>query len=1113
MANNDVFATLVSFLADLGHEVATLLTDPDARVDLLARAGRRATALPPAADPGTAETFAALRDRASADGPIALELLRDLANAMIDLVALVQEVTADPSADASWNLIATWLDMIAIDRLRNTNLEVVALLKATHLLSDERLLVTDLIRARDQWGSFLLGNPTDDGARADNMSLLLAATFAVIGKWIPQEDNQEKLWRTDMLFGWDPDPASPAPRAQRALQRTATLRFTHRDPFGGGQVEEHAGFSATVVPPTDGGWGLFFALDVGAGLTFSIGQHLELVFQIDSPAAIQAFFGDPPFVTTGLGSTNAKILLRRKQETADHLSIGSDENLHLEIGTFTVGFEIGDPIRFHLAIGGGALVIPKSDFGFMGSLMPEAGVKFTFDADLAVDIHGNLAFTGGAGMTVTLPVNRSLLILRVRAITLAFALEGAADSVKVSLAATVGFGLDFGGAFKVDVDNIGAKLAWALPSSPPTGGNTVPIAHGNLGPYGDIGIDLVPPRGIGVLINAGPVKGGGFLFLDVAHRTYAGVLEASLALCGNGIQIKAAGLLRETDSGWDFVLILSAQFQPAIEIFLGLTLNGVGGMLGINVSVDVDKLRADLHDGSISRLLFPDDPVANAPAIIATMTAVFPDRPGGLVVGPMLQIGWGRPNSFVTLSVAVVLTSPSPEQLLLLGSLRIKVPDPALPLVNIQADFLGVIDFQEPSFSFDASLVNSHVSIFPVTGDMTMRAGSQGFILAIGGFNPRFTPPANVPALHRISLDISPHPIMRIHAEAYLAITSNTFQIGTHTALDIDAGVASVHGWIDFDALIQWEPRLFFAIHMDVGLELRVGGESIAGVSVDLLLEGPAPWHAKGEASLHFLFFTVHAGFEVTWGESDNAAQPPAIDASARVAQALTEEGAWTSIAPNGDSWITFRATDRDGISVHPYGQLSARQQAVPIGIPITRIGQSHVVGGTATVTLTPSAGTPAATPTTGHFAAAQFTDLTDDQKLSRPSFESYQDGISFGATGTVLSSENAVAASYETVIIPSQRRAPRVALDPRLFAHGLTVGSVARSGLHFASLNDGSGQRVTLTDPTYRVAAADTLTSLTPQPVASSALAHQIAAGMANQRRVLVVGAHEVVS
>jgi hypothetical protein len=1112
MASSDLFARLVGFFAEIGHEIATLLTDPNAQADLLARAAQLPASLPPAASPATAETFAALRDRASAGGPIGLELLRDLADGMTSLVALVQTAAAMQSADDAWNLLATWLDLIAIDRMRRTDLELVAFLKAAHLISNDRLLIADMIRARDQWGSFLLGTPPDNDSKADAIALILAAAIAVVGKWVPQEDDKGQPWRTAMLFGWDPDPATPTPRAQRALQRTATIHFTHRHIVVDERVEEHAGFSATVVPPSDGGWGLFLALDVGAGITFPIGEHLQLALTIDSPTALEAFFGDPPFVTAGLEHSNAKVVLRRKAEVADHWSIGADDGTHLEIGTFSLGFELADPMRFSFSIGDGALAIPKSAFGFMGSLMPEAGVKFTFDVDLSVDTKGKLSFAGGAGMTVTLPVNRSLLILRVRAITLGFALDGGNDKLQVSLAATVAFGLDFGSVFKVDVDNIGAKLAWMLPSSPQPPDGSVPIVHGNLGPAGDLGLDFVPPLGIGVIINAGPIKGGGFFYLDVPHRTYAGVVEASLALCGKGIQIKAAGLLRETDTGWDFVLILSAQFEPAIEIFLGLTLNGVGGMFGLNVGFDVNKLRASLHDGSVSRLLFPDDPVANAPAIIATMIAVFPHRQGGIVVGPMLQLGWGRPKSFVRLSVAVVITLPSPAQLVLLGSLRVAVPDPALPLVDIAADFLGVIDLEAPSFAFDASLVHSGISMFPITGDMMMRAGAQGFILSIGGFNPRFTPPADVGSLKRIAIDISANPITRIHAEAYLAITSNTFQIGLHAALDIDAGVASVHGWLDFDALIRWEPRFWFSIHMDAGLELRVGGESIAGVSVDLLLEGPGPWHAKGSASLHILFFTVHAGFEVSWGESDAATQPPEIDASAHVVEALQEQGAWTAIAPDGDAWITFRATERDAISVHPYGQLSVRQQAVPIGIPITRIGQSHVAGGTATVTLTPIAGAPEPAPTMGQFASAQFSDLTDDQKLSRPSFETYQDGVSFGSTQTVLSDACAVTASYETVMIPARTRI-RLPLDTRLLTHALDHGAVARAGLHFATLHDGPNQPVRVAPARYRVVAADSLTAATPTAAASSAEAFAVAATLAPKARVLVVDAHEMVS
>ena len=347
-----------------------------------------------------------------------------------------------------------------------------------------------------------------------------------------------------------------------------------------------------------------------------------------------------------------------------------------------------------------------------------------------------------------------------------------------TLAATVAFGLNLGKAFRVSVDRMGAKLVWTLPSSP-SETNGAPVVRGNLGPYGDVDIEFVAPRGIGVAINIGPVKGGGFLFFDPPHRTYGGVLEAALDLCGKGIQIKAAGLLRETDDGWSFVVIVSAQFEPGIEIFLGLTLNGVGGMVGINVAVDVDKLRAGLHDGSVGRLLFPDDPVGNAPAIIETMTAVFPPRPGGWVAGPMLQLGWGRPNSFVTLSVAVVLVFPSPALLAILGRVRVGVPEPDFAIVDIKADFLGVISFEEPSV-----LVRRVAGGQPRGGLPAHRRhgacgpGSPGSSSRWEASTPASLPRRACPTLRRVAIDISANPITKIRAEAYLAVTSNTFQVG-----------------------------------------------------------------------------------------------------------------------------------------------------------------------------------------------------------------------------------------------------------------------------------------------------------------------------------------------
>jgi hypothetical protein len=1110
----DVLALLVEVLADVGHEVASTLADAEGRLELLGHVGGEASAGPPPSGNealGVLQTLQADAHAGTQSGDAdTLLLLANLGEAMVVLVSLVQEAAEVDDLDDAWNLLAPLLDAVLLARLRRNSPPFAALLQALHLISDDRLLIADLIRARDQWGRFLLGHPPDEDAEADNWSIILAAALVVLGWKVPFEDSDGKRWSVDMLFGWDSEPTPPHPHATHVLQRMATVRLTHRD----GALEERAGLSAVVVPPADGGWGMFFGLEVGGQLTFPIGDHLELVFEADLPDAIEAFTGSaavPAFARASGSGANAKLSLRRKQETAESWLIGGESSWHLEVGTFLLGLELGDDFRGRLAIGDGALVIPRQTMGaLLGAALPSDGATFTFDVAITVD-SGGVTFEGGAGMTVTIPVNRSIGALTVRSVTVALAIEDGEEGTGAALGTTVSFGLAFGTAFRVIVDRIGGKLVWTLPPSP-TGADGAAPVRGNLGTHGDLAMGFVPPRGIGVELDIGPVKGGGFLFFDPPNRTYGGVLEASLALCGKGISIKAAGLLRETDDGWSFVVIVSAEFDPGIEIFLGLTLNGVGGMVGINVAVDIGRLQAGLHDGAIGRLLFPDDPVANAPAIIETMATVFPPRPGGWVAGPMLQLGWGRPSSFVRLSVAVVLAFPSPALLAILGRFRLVVPDPDFAITDIKADFLGVISFDEPSVSFDASLVDSRLAAFALTGDMAMRVNDQGFILSIGGFNPQFTPPQPMPQLRRLAIDISANPITKIRAEAYVAVTSNTFQVGLHASLDIDAGPASIHGWLDFDALVRWEPRFFFSIHMDIGLELRVGGRSIAGVSVDLLLEGPGPWHAKGRATLHFLFFSVHAGFEVSWGEVEAGETPPELDAAQQAALSLDRPGAWTSIAPTGDAIVTFRAVSREEVGVHPYGQLSVRQQAVPLGIPITRIGRSHVRGGTATVTVAPIGGAPASEPTLGKFAVAEFQDLTDGERLSRPSFESFQDGVAFGAAAMKRSMERTTTATYETVFIPDEQRHTSP-LHSRLLLHALDVGAIARAGLHTATLNDGPDQRVRLKDQTYRVASADTLGGVAPAPDAFGSATAAFAAAAQADGRLVVVQAHEVVA
>ena len=74
---------------------------------------------------------------------------------------------------------------------------------------------------------------------------------------------------------------------------------------------------------------------------------------------------------------------------------------------------------------------------------------------------------------------------------------------------------------------------------PATSGN------GNLGPV-DLALGFKPPNGVGLAIDAGVVKGGGYLFFDFDKGEYAGALELTIA---DFLSLKAIGLITTQDAG------------------------------------------------------------------------------------------------------------------------------------------------------------------------------------------------------------------------------------------------------------------------------------------------------------------------------------------------------------------------------------------------------------------------------------------------------------------------------------------------------------------------------------------------------------------------------------
>jgi len=161
-------------------------------------------------------------------------------------------------------------------------------------------------------------------------------------------------------------------------------------------------------------------------------------------------------------------------------------------------------------------------------------------------------------------------------------------------------------------------------------------------------------------------------------------------------------------------------------------------------------LRALVREGRAKDVLIPDDLIARAPEILKSVAATFPAKANQYVAGPILQLGWGRPVSIVTMTAGIVFTFPNPVAIVIIGQFRIAVPEPDAAIIDLRADFAGIINATTGDVSFDASLTGSRIAAFDVNGDIALRAGPQGFVFTAGGFHPLFVPPADLATIRRL---------------------------------------------------------------------------------------------------------------------------------------------------------------------------------------------------------------------------------------------------------------------------------------------------------------------------------------------------------------------------
>ncbi|WP_329343836.1 hypothetical protein OG866_44470 [Streptomyces sp. NBC_00663] len=482
--------------------------------------------------------------------------------------------------------------------------------------------------------------------------------------------------------------------------------------------------------------------------------------------------------------------------------------------------------------------------------------------------------------------------------------------------------------------------------------------------------------------------------------SYSGVLSATVP----ATTVTAFGQLDlAAPGGPAFVALIGAVFPPpGLQLGLGFALSGVGGIVGINKAVNQDALISAIADGTAGELLFPADPGAAAQRVVPRLPALFPTAPGRAIVGPMFQVSWG--GRIVSLSAAVVAELPDPVRLSLLGVLRVAVPDPAVPLIYLKATFAGQYDTAEPSAFLMASLTGSHMAGVPLDGDVLLlsRGGADpAFVLSAGGFHPAYPIPRGVPALHRLTMNLSPVPWIQLSCQAYFAITSNTLQFGARLSLVAEIADCGVRGQFGLDVLIHREPTLSFTADMRGSLSVEVLGETLLGIAFALTLEGPAPWHAVGRGSIDLFLFSASFDFDLRWGQPAPALPAEPADLRGRLEKAFSRPEAWSAMPPAQGEYLPVLlspAANRligDGSLVHPHGTIVARQRVLPFGVAIERFGPSVVDPAENWDIVSSTLGGVDADdgPTVDLFAPGQFRNVSYDEQLTCPAYETYRSG------------------------------------------------------------------------------------------------------------------------
>ncbi len=783
-------------------------------------------------------------------------------------------------------------------------------------------------------------------------------------------------------------------------------------------------------------------LEVGAGVSIQPNGNIKL----EPPAASS---------TTIEGSAFVKWISRDNINNQPLIIFGATEASRLEtkeISAFlgadfqwvAANKEATGSVTFEAEIKEGKVVIkPGNPDGFLAQILPPEGFSIDFDIKLGINSQKGFYFSGSGTLEFDIPVSISLGPISI--LNLTVGLSPGSD-FKINLGADIKTEL---GPFVGLVENMGMNTTLTFPDD----------RKGNLGPV-NLSIGFKPPNGIGLSLDAGVVKGGGYLMLDFEKGQYAGALELDF----QGLfSFTAIGIINtkfpDGSEGFSLLLLINVTFGTPIALGFNFYLAGIGGMIGLHRTIVTLALQKGVKDGSIDNILFPENIIENITKIISDLDAIFPAKQDQFVLGIMARITWNTP-ALLTIEAGLVVEFPSPVKIVIIGVIKCALPTPDEAVLQLNVAFVGIIDFDNEILMFDASIFDSRILTITLEGDMALRISwgdKPDFLVSVGGFHPAYTPPTHLQllAMRRITVNIlSGNP--SIVLTAYFAVTTNTIQFGAAIEFSFKVSKFGVYGNFGFDVLIQFSPFRFIA-GVQASVAVKLGSSTLFSIGLAFNLEGPTPWRAYGYASFKILFIKFKVSFDKTWGEKKENTLPATSILPLLVEELQKDENWDTNPTSNPMELVTLSNTVSDGsaILVRPYGSLEVDQKVVPMDLTMDTFG-NYKPDDISKVTIKEVAisnevqDDEDVDDLKNSFAPSAFKKMEDADKLQAPSYEKQNSGVRVTSTDDILFDYGINRlVEYESILSDfEEEELGNLTFNPDFFKTFISGGDVGKSAM-----------------------------------------------------------------